>query len=397
MFTKFRIRNFRTHIDTEIEVKDLTLLIGSNNSGKTNLLEGLRFFSEILAEGNQKVTQQTFFEHIRRLSMRPSISFYCDWEGTDDSQEFVFMIQYHLTLSCFKDEMIHNEKLLIKMLDIYNTNGESEETLENKNNSYFSLQEEMLNDEKYQKFHNGISSFFHELTRFQYFHFQPLALKSSNELRYKENTFDKLDAEGYYFIPFLKKLQKEEHNSPLYNKLISLIRRFENSFIGFQINEESQILWQFDMGDDNYPAFTTDKVSDGLLKAAAVALLCTIKNKHSIIMLEEIENGINQKKLAEFLKWLRLASKNHGTQFILTSHSPSVIREFADKLDCVYNVHLKKKKGYVSDVVNLSEALKPLVKFGAIKEEEVEERNGVIHLRPHTLTELFYNGVLAEL
>jgi hypothetical protein len=84
-------------------------------------------------------------------------------------------------------------------------------------------------------------------------------------------------------------------------------------------------------------------------------------------------------------------------QFILTTHSPSVIREFADRTDCVYNVHLRKKKGYISEVSNLSDALKTLIKFGAIKEETVVEDEGVVKIRPYALTEMFYNGVLGSL
>ena len=116
---------------------------------------------------------------------------------------------------------------------------------------------------------------------------------------------------------------------------------------------------------------------------------------------KKLNKGIapfEDKEIQEFLDWLRHVSDNgKNTQFILTSHSPSVIREFADNLDSVYTVHLKRKKGYVSEVTNLNEALKMINRLGGLKEETVEEVDGVLHIRKYALTELFYNGILGEL
>lgn len=119
-----------------------------------------------------------------------------------------------------------------------------------------------------------------------------------------------------------------------------------------------------------------------------------------MMMLEEIENGINQKNLSEFLSWLfDISQKGLKTQFILTTHSPSVIREFSKCLDSVYNFKLNRKKGYRTMVTNLNEALKPLVNMGTIEEDSIINRNGkeVITVKPYELTELFYNGILGEI
>ncbi|WP_083786884.1 AAA family ATPase [Gloeothece verrucosa] len=46
MFTKITLKNFRTHKLTTIELQPVTLLIGNNNSGKTNFLAGIQHFSD---------------------------------------------------------------------------------------------------------------------------------------------------------------------------------------------------------------------------------------------------------------------------------------------------------------------------------------------------------------
>lgn len=49
MFEKIRIKNFRTHVDTAINLNNLTLVIGANNSGKSNLLAGISHFSKLVS------------------------------------------------------------------------------------------------------------------------------------------------------------------------------------------------------------------------------------------------------------------------------------------------------------------------------------------------------------
>ena len=52
MFKQVTLENFRTHKSTTIELYPVTLLIGNNNSGKTNLLAGIQHFSNLVKKGN---------------------------------------------------------------------------------------------------------------------------------------------------------------------------------------------------------------------------------------------------------------------------------------------------------------------------------------------------------
>ena len=46
MLGKIRIKNFKSLRDVEMELQQVNLLIGPNNSGKTNLLKALEFFGK---------------------------------------------------------------------------------------------------------------------------------------------------------------------------------------------------------------------------------------------------------------------------------------------------------------------------------------------------------------
>ena len=52
MFKQVTLENFRTHKSTTIELYPVTLLIGNNNSGKTNFLAGIQHFCNLVRRGN---------------------------------------------------------------------------------------------------------------------------------------------------------------------------------------------------------------------------------------------------------------------------------------------------------------------------------------------------------
>ena len=139
-------------------------------------------------------------------------------------------------------------------------------------------------------------------------------------------------------------------------------------------------------------------MSDGLVKAGVISLLTSLPHPPAMVLLEEIENGINPGNIQEFTRWIWQASSPSGrdraTQFILTSHSPSVLREFSDYLDHVYTVRLDKHS-FASDVRNLNVALDSLVGIGAV-DGELEEKDGqrLVRIAPYRLTELWYSGTI---
>jgi AAA15 family ATPase/GTPase len=115
-------------------------------------------------------------------------------------------------------------------------------------------------------------------------------------------------------------------------------------------------------------------------------------------MLEEIENGINPGNIQEFLRliWQATSRKGErrGTQFIMTSHSPSVLREFSDNLDHVYTMRLDKRS-FASDVRNLNVAMDSYVGIGGIDGEIIEEEGRrLVKITQRDLTELWYSGII---
>lgn len=404
MFTSFRIQNFRTHRDTFFKLKDLTLFMGGNGSGKTNLLEGLNFFSRKISTAYEQNNTRALvnrgdYLHNKHTLDRENKPIIFTAEGAINENT----LDYTLTLYWNNENVFCTEKLLFNQKEYsHGENTHSHELLLRKK-----IQTEIEGDAL-----RIANNFFRSLSFLYYFNLQPSFLKGKavsldyegkpvqkrdflSEER-KPNLASALGSEGANFLSLLIYVQKTEQET--FNRFVGFLKRFEPSFVGINYDERKGVQWQFDMETD-FPYFTSDKVSDGFIKAAAVALLCAMKNPPALIMLEEVENGINQRNIEEFIGWLISASRvGRKPQFIVTSHSPSVLRLFADRLDCVYNVHLRKKKGFISEIGNLNEAIVQLVKFGAFNENDIKrEVDGVVHLAPVTVAELFYSGVIGSM
>jgi AAA15 family ATPase/GTPase len=106
MFTQITLKNYRTHKSTTIELGPVTLLIGNNNSGKTNLLAGIQHFSWLVRRANPQhvsfpsIKERDYFPHRHRLAsddevmsisvswtnQKGEINYVMELYGRDDNQ-----------------------------------------------------------------------------------------------------------------------------------------------------------------------------------------------------------------------------------------------------------------------------------------------------------------------
>ena len=72
-----------------------------------------------------------------------------------------------------------------------------------------------------------------------------------------------------------------------FDRFLAYMRRFEPTFHGVRYDKErNELFWEFDIGREpaGLEQFRTDVVSDGLLRAAAIALLCAMEYPPSLIL-----------------------------------------------------------------------------------------------------------------
>ena len=432
MFKHIELKNYRTHKLTKLDIQDVTLLIGNNNSGKSNLLSGIRFFSSLIrrakpSEDHAKddqivVDERDFLSNIYKFAGRnDGMSISLSWEN------YIGNVIYNMEL--YRNYNFSNRVGCREDITV-NIQGELEERFEHgydKPGNRLALRGNIDATSELTETQKDLCMiFFDDFDSIYAYHLQPSFIKQSSPLirtesetvgddiseleeqKLLEKLFIRgeratqipslLGYEGRNFQDLIRQIK--ERNDQIFQRIIFSLRRIQPSFHGIYYNkEQNQLYWQFDVKGD-LQDFPTEAVSDGLIKMAVISLLTSLRPYWpSLILLEEIENGINPGNIQEFMRLIWQATTNKGmrtgTQFILTSHSPSVLREFNDLLDHVYIVRLNVNT-LVSDVTNLSDALDYFVRVGALQNGEVIEEEGrrLVKIPQSDLTELWYSGAI---
>jgi predicted ATPase len=377
MFKKITLKNYRTHLDTTLDLKGLTLLIGGNNSGKSNLLHGIQHFAQLIS---RKVEYDDYFPHKHSLdSANTPMIFSCEWENA------MGKVAYQIELYAISQEKVGcQEKIDIsnRTLEHGYAQVSQELLLRRQLDNLSPVEKQLAND------------FFKSLAQVYSYNLHPALLKGlvkplqDKEIDYANvNIHRDLGREGANFQALLKYVVR--HDKETYEWLLEFLKFVVRGFRGLVIKDE-QVFWQFDMQE-----LPTTAISDGVIKGCAMVLLCALKNPPALIMIEEVENEISFENVRELLSWLRYASgKGKKMQFILTSHSPTFIRQFSDDLDAVYNIDLQSKN-YKSLLTNLNDALCVDVKMERV-DGYITKKDGreLAIVPPYKLTDLFYNGVL---
>ncbi|MDI9356807.1 MAG: AAA family ATPase [Chitinophagaceae bacterium] len=412
MFTNFHISNFKTHVDSDINIEDVILITGDNNSGKSNLLAGLSFFSKLVSSAfpeskkNKELKDSYYFSNKNVFSNNDTpISFSAHWN--DESAH----IKYSIELYCQDSNVGCREKLDISLED------------RNKvfEHGFHSISRELLlrtqiqNEELDFEFSKAADIFFKALASLYYYNFQSALLKgmaypavyANGQMKPSEkrdfikefkdkkaypHTASELGKEGSNFLSLIKFIKEKDIET--YNKFIGSLKKFQKTFIGIHIHKD-QIAWQFEEKNSLYPFFSSDKTSDGFIKIATIALLCSLKKKPSVIMIEDIESCISYKNMSLLIQWLiEISQKGERIQFIFTSYNPLLIKEFSDKLTSVYIVSTEKNNQYISNVTDAEKRISFLAKQGHIDQRKIINKNGATSVDNTLLMELIYNGNL---
>lgn len=116
----------------------------------------------------------------------------------------------------------------------------------------------------------------------------------------------------------------------------------------------------------NGVSYSPNEVSDGILLFTALLAILHLPEPPQVILLEEPENGIHPRRLAEIVSLIRRLAEEKEVQFFITTHSPIILDQFQDAPECVL---VFDKVDGVSKVRNLS----------AILEEKaaIEKANGL--------------------
>ncbi|MFQ5732436.1 MAG: AAA family ATPase [Planctomycetaceae bacterium] len=363
MLKSLKLHNFKTFLNAEITFSQRHLLIGKNNSGKTNLALAIRFLSSTATSDFESATSRIpggIWDIRNRFLDSDEISLSCrcelEYEGQPCKYEYALKLSITTSTSVqangqtqatvleerlwFDGANLRDVVLLesdgreAKML--YEEQAKSDDepqqpkTLAPRNATMLSKLYELESNRRAILFRNY-------LRNWAYFSLSPLSMRIGSGVRDEAGWV--LDIDGGNLASAIFQLKNVNERS--YRRLIEHVRIVEPSLeaINFVTVPNQPPVPFVDLSEA--PRTPWHSLSDGTLRVMGLAL-CVEQANHfsppnslapSLAVIEEPENGIFPGQLRRimnlFEEWAPLS------QFVFTSHSPYVIDLFDDKRESV--------------------------------------------------------------
>jgi len=330
MITHFHIENFKSLVDFDLPPKDLelagfTCLIGMNGSGKTSLLQAFDFTAQLMSG--------RFREWLRWREWDP-------WDVlTNHSTERSSAVRLAVDLRLAEQRQARWSAVFdVKLMRC------SEELLTLDGNEVFSLKTDgsmvvAINDsfrEEYPRVPFDFEGSVLSTLRLEGNHpclqevkdmllgLHSLELLAPQLIRRSSRESEDIGPGGERLAGFLSLLTEEQGHDLLVRlrKIYPQVRnwRIQNKQYGWKgllVDEQS-------MGGHEV---TEAHINDGFLRV--LAMLSQAYTKHGILLLDEIENGINPAVADELMDFLVSLSRE-GRQIIVTTHSPVILNYLDD-------------------------------------------------------------------
>lgn len=322
MITKLRLKNWKSFKDSTVYIDPLTILIGVNASGKSNVLDALDFIHKLLTS------------------------------KTDKTSEFL------ATIRGGKNWLIRRgEKMCELEITVANDNLEVIYTFwsdgETVSMSFQSTDGKASGETK--------DKCFKELQSI--FVFNPVPEK----MRGYSPVSSELKPDGSNIAGVIASLPKDEKEkleaeltryvSPLPEKDI---RKIQSVTVG--LNNSDAMLYCYEEWNPDKP-IDARGMSDGTLRFAAIVLALLTAKPHSLLVIEEIDNGLHPSRAKELVKVMKELSQKRSVDILCTTHNPVLINELGNEM--IPFISYVKRDSEGNSVIELLEEKDNLAKLMA--------------------------------
>ncbi len=342
----FRLKNFKAVRDSKtIKFGALTVFIGNNGSGKSSLIEGLETYRSIVFDGldeamnrwkgfeyiqNQAVPHQLINHTEQRAYQANPICFEMHWHthkssmevATDHSGEQIFIRKEEIALG--KGKVIsrdHNGFISLEGFDY------SEPPYRYRNNfSAFSFLQGI--DSRISVFcSEGIDDDYNDtyanMQRWQFINLNPTAMGNPISRHRTGGRID-LASDGSNIAEYLLSIrQKDQAAFDGIVETLQYVLPYSKDLQPAITSElERTVYLQIAEGNFKVPGWL---LSTGTLRVVALLALLRHPEPAPLIVIEEIENGLDPRTMNLIVEEIRNVITLGKTQIILTTHSPYLL------------------------------------------------------------------------
>ena len=340
MIKHMYVDNFKALNNFKIVLSEFSVLIGNNSSGKSTILQAMDFLkccctstvTEYLSERSITIS-----DICSQLSNKRTITFNVTFEF--DGKEILWELSFSVEKDKDKIEL-RTEKISSDSEILLHYFGKNSYRM-NKINKLESKKETIMDGEYKCSIISFIKEYdierFPELVKIKKYFMQSevLDLLSPKEMR-KNSRGDTttLGQSGERLPSYIKGLSNNEKE-----ELAKLLKNVISRISGVKAIIKGRPGWvhlevEETFGSKNIPV-SSSNVSDGVLRLIALYSLKFIKKSNGMVLLDEIEDGINSDNIEMVITLLKQICHDNNLQIIITTHSMTLL-DYIEKQDIIY-------------------------------------------------------------
>ena len=335
-----RIRNFKSLEDVTLNFRDLTIIVGANATGKSNCLEALRRFGQIVKAGSPPPSE--WLQGILRNSSSQALTLEIITKA--DNQD----INYQVSISTNDEKVIFSRELLqigeITVINVHENQGKvyDEDDEDGKNpQDYKSKQGNLALKTAGDYGSKPLTSQLSEFMRtWQFYDFEPRVMRGKRRsfsliLKETQEEIPSLDIDGEYLEQVL--LYWKLKHSDKFQEINQELYRCLGISLEVSGNEELRVK------EVDGQKIKLSGLSDGTLRIIGYYVLLHQDDLPPLIGIEEPERNLHPAILSSVASILQKLSQR--TQIIITTHSSQLLDCFSsDEINSDISVLLLSKK-----------------------------------------------------
>lgn len=334
MLTSLKLEGFKAYGDGVIPLRPFTVLIGPNGAGKTTLMEAIDLLNWLVVGSITELLEIKHWEYSDLPHLRSATKAFSITATLLLNKRIVV---WELGLGARRRPGISHERVTVFPKGADGNGNDGKVVLERNGRQMSRTDEAGVVDKITQTL---TSSWLSAITdederRFPwlvavanwarairgYFFLDPNKLRSSSRGEGQE-----LGINGENLASFLYRLHKKDRAA--FSRVQDRVKRHYPRLVGILPKAERYGWTHLDITErwnGETATFNARQVSSGLLRLMTVAAMHELPNPPSVLLLDEIENGVHPHLLEGFVRMLQELVQKRSTQVILATHSPITV------------------------------------------------------------------------
>ena len=332
MITRIKIDNFKSLVDFDLpplghKLTGFTCLIGLNGAGKSTLLQAFDFIAQVATGGIAAWLERREWkknELVSQIGTRRSLISFTVALISETGVPIEWHARYNSSLmKCTWELITANGVPLLKVDDGYIAVAKAgSAAIESSGEKIsFEYQGSVISSLKLTDTHTIICEVKAALQGLR-----SLELLAPQLMRRKARTAQDIGPGGEKLAPFLDQLPAVSKTS-----LLEMLQEFYPQLLSWHIKGQ-QYGWKNLRIQETFSGSSpvdAGHINDGFLRV--IAILSQAFTNHGVILLDEIENGINPALVEKLMDFLVGLGRN-GRQVIVTTHSPVILNFLEDQV-----------------------------------------------------------------